>query len=225
MMKLNPEIYHRRSIRLPGYDYSGKGLYFITICCYNRLCLFGEIMDGVQNPVGAQNFVPQQREPQQSKTTKRMVLNDTGMVAHNCWLDIPVHFPNVVLHAHIVMPDHIHGIIELISGKDTMVGVKNPVGIQTNVGAQNFVPLQREPLQSKRKQNEFQKIVPRSVGSIVRGYKTGVTKWVRRHTEIQNVWQRNYYEHIIRDHTSYRAISNYIITNPARWDEDKFRDA
>jgi len=77
---------------------------------------------------------------------------------------------------------------------------------------QNFEP----------QQNEFQKIIPRSIGSIVRGFKIGVTKWMRQNTDVYYVWQRNYYEHIIRDEQSYQRISEYIINNPAKWADDKF---
>lgn len=104
-MKYDPQIHHRRSIRLKGYDYSQAGAYFITICCHDRACLFGNI------------------------TEEKMILNDAGKVANECWLQIPEHFPNTILHEHIVMPNHVRGIIEL---DDT-----------GNVGVQNFEPLHR----------------------------------------------------------------------------------
>ena len=92
--KYNPDIHHRRSIRLQGYDYSQTGLYFITICVHHKKCLFGEIINN-------ENHSPE------------MKLNDAGQIAHQCWLDIPKHFPNVILHEFVIMPNHIHGIIEL----------------------------------------------------------------------------------------------------------------
>ncbi len=193
-MKYDPQIHHRRSIRLKGYDYSQAGAYFITICCQDRACLFGKIADG------------------------RMVLNDAGKIANECWLQIPEHFPKVILHEHIVMPNHVHGIIELDS--TVTVGVQNDAG---DVGVQDFEPLRGQNFEpQRRRQNEFQKIIPRSIGSIIRGYKIGVTKWFRNNTEIQIVWQRNYYEHILRNERSYQIISNYIIDNPAKWNADKF---
>ena len=189
--KYNPEIHHRKSIRLKGYDYSQAGLYFITICCANRECLFGEIKND------------------------EMILNDAGKIANECWLEIPKHFPNAILHEYIVMPNHIHGIIEL-------------------AGDENFQP----------QRNEFQKMIPRSIGSIVKGYKIGVTKWFRNNVGAENfpagaenfpagaenflplptkkIWQRNYHEHIIRNEKSYQIISEYIINNPAKWKDDKF---
>src|ERR1019366_1141877 len=108
-MRFNPEIHHRRSIRLKGYDYSQAGLYFITICCKNRECLFGKI-------IGVQGFqrVPQNEPINNSEPlAPYMALNEAGQIANECWLEIPEHFPNVILHEHIVMPNHVHGIIEL----------------------------------------------------------------------------------------------------------------
>ena len=93
------------------------------------------------------------------------------------------------------------------------------------VGVQNFEPVPSpnfEPLPSPSPQNQFQHIIPRSIGSIVRGYKIGVTKFFRNNTDIYHVWQRNYHEHIIRSEQSYWRISEYIINNPDEWENDKF---
>ncbi len=225
MNNYNPNLHHRRSIRLKGYDYSQEGLYFITISVQDRKCLFGKIVDGKMN------------------------LNDAGKIADECWLEIPNHFPNVVLDEHIVMPNHVHGIIELIKtdsqngSESSAVGVENlqplqsPDDSESSVGAENFLPLQSqceslskigiENFQSPR--NEFQKIIPHSIGSIVRGFKIGVTKWFRNNTvgavgaenfQPLPIWQRNYYEHIIRDQQSYEQITDYIINNPKNWKGD-----
>jgi hypothetical protein len=194
-MKYNPQIHHRKSIRLKGYDYSQAGLYFITICCQDRECRFGKIEND------------------------KMILNNLGKIADECWLEIPKHFPNVILHEYIVMPNHVHGIIELVND-DNVVGVEN------------FQPLQHH---NESQRNEFQKMIPRSIGSIVKGFKIGVTKWFRINEDVslgdgnfqpqqsqRKLWQRNYYEHIIRNEQSYQTISDYIINNPVKWKGDKF---
>ncbi|MGE0637943.1 MAG: transposase [Bacteroidia bacterium] len=190
------KMHHRQTIRLKGYDYSKAGLYFITICTHNRACLFGEISD------------------------EKMVMNEIGKIANQCWLQIPEHFPNVILHDHIIMPNHVHGIIELKKVVD--VGAENFLPLRNNMnniaGVENFQP----PPSTPRQQNEFQKMIPRSIGSIVKGFKIGVTKWVRNHTDRIDVWQRNYHDHIIRNQQSYETIADYIISNPAKWKEDKF---
>ncbi|MCL2683218.1 MAG: transposase [Bacteroidales bacterium] len=175
-MRYNSNIHHRRSIRLKGYDYSQAGLYFVTICVRNREHLFGEI----------QNW--------------EMVLNGYGEIVARCWSEIPKHYPNTILHEFVVMPNHVHGIIQIIEP----------------VGAQNFVPLHIP------KQNTFQKIIPRSIGSIIRGFKIGVTKQLNQFECFGVIWQRNYYEHIILTNRSYQYIANYIINNPKNWEKDKF---
>ena len=86
-MKYNPDIHHRRSIRLKGYDYSKDGVYFVTICKYNRECLFGKIVNGA------------------------MVLNDAGKMVEKWWYELNTKFLNIEPYAHIIMPNHFHGII------------------------------------------------------------------------------------------------------------------
>ena len=175
MNKYNPNIHHRRSIRLRGYDYAQSGAYFITIVTQNRACLFGHMADG------------------------KMVLNDAGMAAQNCWLEIPNHYPNVTLDEFVIMPNHVHGIIVI------------------NVGANNHSPKQNHsPIQSSQFRSPSQ-----TIGSIVRGFKIGVTKWFRQNTDVYDVWQRNYYEHIVRNDDELNAIRQYIINNPLKWQEDK----
>ena len=192
--------FHRRSIRLHGYDYGQAGAYFVTIVTHERACLFGQIVDG------------------------QMQLNAAGMVAHDCWLAIPDHFPFVELDAHIIMPNHVHGIIVIADDSNenatTIAGAGNTS--DNGVGAKDFSPLppgvphlptSAPPSQSFRSPSK-------TVGSIVRGFKIGVTKWVRTNTDVYAVWQRNYYDHIIRNETSLNRIREYILTNPSRWSID-----
>lgn len=175
-----------------------------------------------------------------------MNINDVGKIADECWIEIPKHFPNAVLHEYVVMPNHVHGIIELTNDAvNVVVGAEN-VGAE-NVGAENFLPLRQrndtvipvgvqnfEPVQENfeseqenlqpqpPKQNAFQKMIPRSIGSIVKGFKIGVTIRSKHVLPDIKIWQRNYHEHIIRNEQSYQTISAYIINNPAKWNDDKF---
>lgn len=99
MPKFDPQRHHRRSIRLQGYDYTQTGAYYVTIVAWRRECLFGEVMDG-ETPQGG-----------------HVILNQQGRIADECWMEIPNHFQNVALGAHVVMPNHMHGII-FINGMD-----------------------------------------------------------------------------------------------------------
>jgi REP element-mobilizing transposase RayT len=90
MNRYNPDIHHRRSTRLKGYDYSQEGAYFVTICTHAREFLFGEIVDG------------------------QMVVNRFGELAENAWIDLPNHYPHLELDRYVVMPNHFHGVIVLV---------------------------------------------------------------------------------------------------------------
>lgn len=125
-----------------------------------------------------------------------IILNKAGNIVEQCWNDIPNHFPHVQLDQYVIMPNHIHGIL-----------VINDI-----VGAKNVSPLQQNKFQSPSK----------TVGSIVRGFKIGVTKWFRSNTNIHDVWQRNYYEQIIRDENDLNRIRRYIIENPLKWRNDAY---
>ena len=188
--KYNPNIHHRRSIRLKGYDYSSEGLYFITICCHNKVCLFGHVVNAA------------------------MVLNEYGQVAFNEWMKTPEIRPNVEWGEFIVMPNHIHGIIRITHrGESNTPDFMGECNSPQPYSPQRYSP-QRE---SPRLQGPSQ-----TIGAIVRGYKSAVTKKLNELGVGRKVWQRDYYEHIIRNEQSYYNISNYIVNNPSKWWEDKF---
>jgi len=173
-MNFDPARHHRKSIRLKDYDYSQPGWYYVTICTYNKILIFGDIKDGC------------------------MIFNKAGNIADQCWSDIPNHFLHVQLDNYVIMPNHIHGIIVI-----------------NEVGAKNFSPLQQNV------NNKFQ-TPSKTIGSIIRGFKIGVTKWFRNNTDIYRVWQRNYYEHIIRDEIDLNRIRKYILENPLKWQDDTY---
>ena len=182
-MIFDPKIHHRKSIRLKNYDYSQAGLYFITICTENRLHLFGEIVDD------------------------EMVLNDAGLMIDKIWNEIPNDFSNIKLHEFTIMPNHIHGIIEITVGAPL-------------VGAQNSA-------NNKNKPGQPQGIAP-TVGDIIGAFKSLTTnqyiKMVKRNVLLpfdKKIWQRNYWEHIIRNDNEYQRIAQYIIDNPKKWALDK----
>ena len=160
-------LHHRKSIRLKHYNYSSPGEYFVTICTYEKVCVFGEVMED------------------------EVRLTPMGEIAKRCWEEIPKHFPNVELDAHVVMPNHIHGIIIL----------NDPVGVEY------IQPLPKT----------FQHVISKSLGSIVRSYKAAVSRECRKRKYYDFSWQRNYYEHIIRDDKDLNNIREYILNNPIKW--------
>lgn len=222
-MSYNPQIHHRRSIRLKGYDYTQAGLYFITICCQDRICRFGHIENG------------------------EMILNDFGQIAFDEWIKLSERFTNFELDVFQIMPNHIHGIILL---NDEPVGAgftpaPNGEYIQNEIQNQN--EMVRNNISDNRVLNNDSgnfglnngagiwataRVAP-TVAGIVGAYKSLVangcldiwkSKWDGVHLTptMGKLWQRNYYEHIIRNEQTYQTISEYIIDNPAKWAEDKF---
>ena len=189
--KFDPQKHHRKSIRLQGYDYSQAGAYYVTIVTYQRDCLFGEIVDG------------------------EMYINAYGEIVQKWWDEILIHFPNVELGAFVIMPNHVHGIIfitterrgEVLSPRDN----PNDNNLDENVDGTNQQGGETPPLRK------------RTLGQIVAYFKYQSTKEMNRiETEnaITKFWQRNYYEHIIRDEKDLQNKTDYIEANPSLWDED-----
>ncbi len=202
-MAFNPNIHHRQSIRMPGYDYSQAGAYFITLCTHQRAHLFGEIIDG------------------------RMTLNDAGLIAQNCWNAIPEHFPLVYLDEFIIMPNHIHGIVVINNVGEIH---ESPNEHTRHVRANNHSPnehkrhvraIHESPLQMTIVERRNM-IIPKLIGR----FKMQAAKQINlgRYTPGIPVWQRNYWERIIRDEREMQSVRQYIRNNPAQWQHDDLND-
>ena len=177
-MRFDPDKHHRRSIRLPGYDYAQPGAYFITVCVHDRRSLFGEVIDG------------------------QMRLNEAGRMVERWWRQLPNKFASAMVDEFVVMPNHIHGIVINV-GADPRVrpGPDDAANQDTLMGA---------PLPG-----------------ILRWFKTMTTnEYIRgvrdgRWTPFSGrLWQRNYYEHVVRDEKGLNAAREYVRHNPAKWSED-----
>jgi len=178
--------YRNDSTRLKNWDYGWNAPYFVTICTQDREHFFGKIVDG------------------------KMVLSKIGHSANSCWNEIPNHFPFVELGAHIIMPNHVHGII-----------IINKLDDGRDVGTQNLASLHStDHLFIDKPKNQFGP-QSKNLASIIRGFKIGVTKNARL-VNPSFSWQSRYYDHIIRNDRSFYRITEYIKNNPANWREDKF---
>jgi len=179
--KFDPQKHRRRSIRLPNYDYSQPGAYYVTIVTWHRECLFGEVVDG------------------------EMKLTKFGLVAKQQWEKLPERFPNIELGAFVIMPNHTHGIIVISRGT-----------------AENLNDHDGESTRRAPTREQFQKPVNGSIPTIVRSYKSSVSYRINlmRGTQDIPVWQRNYYEHIIRNERDLQNKTDYIEANPMLWNED-----
>ena len=162
----------RKPTRLKGYDYSTPGAYFITICTHNRKCLFSNI-------VGAIHESPENK------------LTEYGKFAEHIIELLPDRF-NVSIPKYIIMPNHIHLIIEISDNNEKRA-------------------IRESPLQHHRS------IIDKIVGFL----KMNVSKKINN-TNNNSIWQRSYHDHIIRGEKDYKKIWEYIDTNVIRWEKDCF---
>ncbi|GAB6099399.1 transposase [Halanaerocella petrolearia] len=181
--------YNGKSMRLKNYDYSKSGHYFVTICSSNRNCIFGKINDN------------------------KIKLNKYGQIADDYWSEIPQHFDNVKLDQHIIMPNHIHGII--IIKNNNCRNIKN----NDCRDMACHVPTTTTKTTKTRK---FGNRKSGTLSTIIGSYKSAVTKKTNqiRNTPGNSIWQRNYYDRIIRSEDELNRIGTYIRQNPLKWELD-----
>ncbi|WKZ67246.1 MAG: hypothetical protein QY325_04810 [Flavobacteriales bacterium] len=188
------ELPQRRTIRWRGYDYANVGAYYLTICTQDRLHLFGRIVDGVMHP------------------------SPIGEWAQRCWNGIPDHMPHVDVGEFVVMPNHVHGIVVI---RERLV---------VPVGGDHDRP-ERPPAPPTPPTNSIARTMPvvpvGSLGRIVRAYKSAVTRMAYRDGLVPHgtpIWQRNYWDRVIRDDGEYGRIARYIQDNPKNWKGDRFNN-
>ena len=160
----------RKSIRVQGYDYSSPGLYFLTVCTHDKRWTLGTV------------------------DVKRVVLSNVGHIVRECWIEIPEHFAVVQLHGFVIMPNHLHGIVQICAklGRSSAASLR---GIGVTAG---------------------------SLGAIVRSFKAAVTKRVRLELGWKApVWQRNYFERVLRDGQEFADATRYIAENALKWELDR----
>ena len=181
-MAYNPAIHHRRSIRLKGFDYTQSAVYFVTICCYQRECLLGTIIQD------------------------EMVLNELGTIVAEEWLRSFEIRDELKLDAWVVMPNHFHGLLWF--DRPTM---------QTQSPSDDGEPVNDSALGKSQLRRPA-----RSLGSVIAGFKAATTKRINQHRNAPGtpVWQRNYYESIVRDDRMLNHIRDYIENNPRSWSTD-----
>ncbi|MBU1024206.1 hypothetical protein KKB99_07995 [bacterium] len=223
-IKYNSDIHHRRSVRLKEYDYSKAGAYFVTMCMLNRECRLGRIRDGI---VG---------------------LSKAGLMVWKTWLEIPEKFPGVDVDEFIVMPNHVHGIIVINSDSQNAVTENQKNFEISNCRGEPCVRPGFSPGDEKGEHKvrpyggdcdgmgDKREVRPNvrpygtlegSLGRVIQGFKSITTveygKGVRNDRwppYDKKLWQRNYYERIIRDKDELNKIREYIYYNPLKWIHD-----
>ena len=226
-VRYDPNKHHRRSIRLKGYDYAQAGRYFVTFCVKDREHFFGKIIDD------------------------EMHLNEAGIMIEKWYLELENKFPKIQCHEYVVMPNHFHAIIQIVEmGRgepmcspeisdepNNMNSPKmfdattfpdtnsNHIEQGRHVGLPQQSPqkpTQSKPILGEHKDSPLWEVVQwfktMSTNEYIRGVKT--LDWERFNGKL---WQRNYYEHIIRNDESCERIATYIINNPKNWNNDSLR--
>lgn len=139
-----------------------------------------------------------------------MQLSESGRIAEDCWRAIPDHFPDVELGAFVVMPNHVHGIIILNGNRRGTMDGRGTIYRAPTMDTTDRAPTTEQ----------FQKPVAGSLATILRAYKAAVTRRINRELHLTGIWQRNYYEHIIRNENEHDRIHRYIEANPLNWGTD-----
>lgn len=165
---------HRRSIRLPAFDYSSPDDYFVTICTKNRECIFGEVKE------------------------RKIELNRFGYIIKRNIDNIPQQYKNIRINSFIVMPNHVHLIVRIMQN--------------VGVGAQFIAPIAPRVFAKRGAIN----CAP-TLGMVIRAFKARCTHGIRSFAPNVDVWQRNYYERVIRSDREWFDKIEYIKNNPRKW--------
>ena len=199
MSAFDPSMHHRRSIRRRDYDYSSVGAYFVTLCVQDRVCLLGCVNSA---------------EP---------AVSAAGVMVKKWWIKLPEKFPGLELDEYMIMPNHIHGILVLAS-REPIAGAAKSASVIVGAAESASViaggrPHGAAPTVSGRE----------SLGSILRWFKTMSTNEYIRNVKVSGwkpfhgrLWQRDFFDRVIRDEDEMERIREYILMNPARWAEDKY---
>lgn len=189
--------YRISSTRLSFFDYSDDGMYFVTVCTKDKRIFFGKI------------------------EKEQMILNSIGQIVNNYWMQIPKHFLGVHLDEYIIMPNHLHGIIEIRCQWEDFEQ-KRKLGL-INMFSEYMVETQQCCVSTAETKNSiksktFYKLKPKSLPVIIRSFKSISTKTInQKFPHLNFSWQSRYYDHIIRSEKSLFEIRKYIQENPLKW--------
>jgi putative transposase len=220
--------YRIPSSRLIGWDYGLNSSYFVTICAQNRTCFFGDVIN------------------------EQMVLNEIGILANDFWLQIPEKFPFAKLHNHVIMPNHLHGIVIIDKQDDADLQTRFIASPSSDANESTQTQTQTQT-QSQTQSQETQLIASlqddadvetrfiaslpdKPIGGITGNYNpmlhdnlSKIIRWYKGRTAFESrkinidfAWQSRFHDHIIRNDESFQKISNYITNNPANWCKDQF---
>ncbi len=191
---------------MPRWDYSGDGIYFITMVTQNRECILGEIVNG------------------------HISLSEMGKIVDNEWLKSFDIRDELYLDEYIIMPNHLHAIIVLVNN-GSPVETHGRASLQSNA-PQYTVPQQSNRSTQSENRPFYRK--PKSISSFIAGFKSAVNSKIDdyidenglnipKYNRNNHFFQPNYHDHIIRNDSEYQRIKKYIINNPTSWENDTLK--
>ena len=194
-----PPLPRRKTIRLQNYDYSQNGAYFVTICTAHKRPLFGVVRRG--DPCGRPP-VPVYAE-----------LSEIGRIVESYLTEIPSHYPDVHLASYVIMPDHIHMILVLTQNQPERAGQcpapTEESDLSCRRGGTPGPPATTEkPVPPCRRGGTPG---PPALPKIINAFKSLTTRKAGC-----SLWQRGYYEHILRNQQDFDEAAGYIAGNPVR---------
>ena len=159
----------RKNIRLRSWDYSSNAAYHVTICSFRHVCIFGSIDLDDETMI------------EDGETHRTMVkLSEAGRVVERALLETEEVFPGVTIENYVIMPNHVHVLLTVVSENAT------------------------------------------TLGAIVGRFKGRATSLVGKTSFRGKLWQRGYYDHIIRNDQDFSKVWEYIEGNPGKWLEDEY---
>jgi putative transposase len=188
--------YRSESHRLKDWNYANPSVYFITICTQERLYLFGEIKEGI------------------------LILNENGGIVENeinKSIDIR---KNMVFHNYVIMPNHVHFLIEILNVDTQDVDTQSSAYNNNN---NNKTNIDNNTIHTHSR--AYLRRMPKSISSFVAIFKSVTTKQINdlRKTPHEKIWQNNYHDHIVRNENSFNHIATYIDNNPLNWEIDSLK--
>ncbi len=219
MAKKFQNKYRIASHRMPNWDYSGNGMYFITLVTQNRECVLGKIK------------------------SNKMILSDFGKIVNGEWNKSFEMRVELFCDEYMIMPNHLHAIV-IINKFDNNNNTENLDGddiVETHgrasLRADNIIRADNVTNEIKKINKSDAKSIfkrkPKSISSFVAGFKSATNTKIDDFIDTNNLdipkynknnhfWQTNYNDRVIRNKKEYYRIKQYIINNPAKWDNDKF---
>ncbi len=182
---------NHRAVRLKEHDYCHNGCYFVTTCVKHSKTVFGWIFDGT------------------------MYYSAFGQIVRECLIKLPFQYPNCVVHSYVIMPNHVHMLIQINNEKNN----------HNNHEDQHPGDLSKKSEYTTLKEEDCRHPKSEKIHGLcemIRGFKSLSSRRINKISTDRFEWQKSFYDHIIYNQTDYNKITSYILNNPKSWQRDHF---